>query len=404
MNLRSNSPYWLYNTPQLFTYPQLHKNQHTDVVVIGAGISGALAAYSLIKAGHKVVILSKHPVGTDSTCASTALLQYEIDTPLYKLIGMVGKENAEQSYLLCHKSIDDLERIHKEIGAEKVFNRRKSILLASYKKDVEGLRKEFEARKAVGIDVKWMDEGQVQKRLGFYALAAVLSAQAAATDAYFLTQKLIQTCVKQGARMYDNTEVDSVTNNPRSVTVKTAAGNTLTCKYVVVATGYEATKWLNMNVARLHSTYAMISKPFTKKQLWHGQELIWETATPYLYMRTTNDNRVIIGGKDDTFSSAKKRDALLGTKVKQLLKSFNHKFPKLEFDVDYAWAGTFAETKDGLPYIGATKQQPRILYALGYGGNGITFSQIAADIIANIVSGKADENAGIFSFYRKEMV
>jgi glycine/D-amino acid oxidase-like deaminating enzyme len=375
---------------------------HTDVVVIGAGISGALAAYSLVKAGYKVVVLSKHHTGTDSTCASTALLQYEIDTPLFELIKKVGKQDAERSYLLCHESINQLERIHKEVGAEEVFERRKSILLASYKKDVADLELEYKARKAIGINVKWMEEKQVKMRMGFSSPAAILSAQAATTNAYFLTQKLIHACVKLGAEMYDGTEVESVTNNARWVTVKTTLGNTLTCKYCVMATGYEATKWLNINVAQLHSTYAMISKPFAKNKLWPGQELIWETATPYLYMRTTPDNRVIIGGKDDTFASAKKRDALLGTKVKQLLKSFNQKFPKLEFDIDYAWAGTFAETKDGLPYIGATKQKPRILYALGYGGNGITFSQIAADVICNIISGKDDANARIFSFYRKD--
>lgn len=85
MNLRSSNPYWLYHTSLLHTYSALKENLNTDVAVIGAGISGALVAYALVKEGCKVAIISKDHVGTESTCASTSLLQYEIDTPLHEL-------------------------------------------------------------------------------------------------------------------------------------------------------------------------------------------------------------------------------------------------------------------------------------------------------------------------------
>lgn len=401
MNLRSEGPYWLHNTAQLYTYPALHHSINTEVAIVGAGISAALTAYALVNAGCKVVMLTKHHPGTDSTCGSTALLQYEIDTPLHKLIDMVGRRNAERSYMLCHDSIDELQAIHKQIGEKKIFERHESILLASLLKDVPDLLIEYEARKATGIKVDWLNEDDVQQRLGFKAPAAVLSAQGATTDAYRFTQQLIKWCVDRGMEVYDNAEVVDIKSTSKSATLTTASGQTIKCKYIVMATGYEATKWLNLNIARLHSTYAMISKPFAKDELWKNRELIWETARPYLYLRTTPDNRIIIGGKDDTFASGKKRDAALGRKVKELTMAFNRKFPELTFDVDYAWAGIFAETVDGLPYIGAVKEMPRVLFALGFGGNGITFSQIAAKIIADKVKGITNHDAHIFSFYRK---
>lgn len=401
MNLRSDGPYWLYNTPQLYTYPALHSNISTEVAIIGAGISAALTAYALVNAGCKVVILTKHHPGTDSTAASTALLQYEIDTPLHKLIAMHGQAAAERSYMICHESIDKLEKIHKRVGEEKIFERHDSILLASLKKDVPELLQEYETRKVAGIEVEWLTTNDIKQRLGFEAPAAIVSKQAATTNAYRFTQQLIKWCVDKGAEVYDNAEIIDIKHNPRSVTLITAEGISITAKYVVMAAGYESTKWLSLNVARLHSTYAIISKPFADGVLQTKGELIWETARPYIYMRTTPDNRIIIGGKDEPFASGKKRDALLGKKAKDLQTAFHKKYPKLRFDVDYAWAGTFAETIDGLPYIGKVKEMPRVQFALGFGGNGITFSQVAADIIADNIMGRKNPDAHLFSFYRK---
>lgn len=403
MNLRSDGPYWLYNTPQLYTYPALHSNISTEVAIIGTGVSAALTAYALVNAGCKVLMLTKHHPGTDSTAASTALLQYEIDTPLYKLTGMHGQAAAERSYMLCHHSIDKLEKIHEHIGEKKIFERHDSVLLASLKKDVPELLLEYEARKTAGIKVDWLSSEDVQQRLGFDAPAAIISKQAATTNAYRFTQQLIKWCVDKGAEVYDNAEVIDIKHNARSVTLTTSEGVSITAKHAVMAAGYESTQWLNLNVARMHSTYAMISKPFTEGELQTKGDLIWETARPYIYMRTTPDNRIILGGKDDPFASGKKRDAMLGKKTKDLQAAFAKKYPKLTFDVDYAWAGTFAETIDGLPYIGAVKEMPRVQFALGFGGNGITFSQVAADIITDTITGKKNADAKLFSFYRKLM-
>lgn len=147
--------------------------------------------------------------------------------------------------------------------------------------------------------------------------------------------------------------------------------------------------------------YVIASEPVRKRDLWKDKCLIWETARPYIYMRTTSDNRIIVGGKDDAFSSANKRDSLITIKSKQLLKAFLSKFPEVPFNIDFAWAGTFAETADGLPFIDVHPKMKRVFFALGFGGNGITFSQIAAVIIRDIICGKNNKDIGRFSFDRK---
>lgn len=384
----------------LASYPALHSDVRAEVVVVGSGITGALAAYELVRAGCQVVMISKSRPASDSTSATTALLQYEIDTPLHKLIGKVGADHAARSYLMCHDSIDQLDKVHKVVGADKVFRRRKSLLLAALKKDVPDLELEYQLRRDIGIQVQWLTAENVKERWGLNNMAAIYSAQAAETDAYLLTQKILQWGTAQGMQFYDHAQVTAIHESPRMVTLTTDRGYTLRAKHVVMATGYEGTQWLDRNVARLHSTYAIISKPVPREQLWRDRCLIWDTGKPYLYMRTTDDDRIIIGGRDEPWHSGHKRDVLIRRKSEELCRDFRKKFPHIDFHIDYEWAGTFGETADGLPYIGPAKPRSRVLYSLGYGGNGITFSQIGAVILRDIIMGRRNKDAEIFRFDR----
>ena len=92
MNLHSPLPYSLVHHGIINSYPSLHQDIKTDIAIIGAGISGALVAYELCRAGFEVVIADRRHVGFGSTAASTSLLQYEIDVPLHELIQSVGKK------------------------------------------------------------------------------------------------------------------------------------------------------------------------------------------------------------------------------------------------------------------------------------------------------------------------
>src|SRR6478609_9653582 len=118
MDLRSDYPFWLLKDGIITSYPSLNKDLDTEIVIIGAGITGALMAYYLGKAGFKVVIVDRRHVGMGSTAASTGLLQYEIDTPLRKLISLVGEKNAVRSYALCVAAITKLHGIVKEVAVD----------------------------------------------------------------------------------------------------------------------------------------------------------------------------------------------------------------------------------------------------------------------------------------------
>src|SRR6186713_486522 len=105
MNLKSGFPFWLIKDGLPYDYPQVTASLKTDVVVIGGGISGALAAYYLWKSGVSCIVVDGRTIGLGSTCASTSLLQYEIDAPLTTLSKQVGVEKAARAYHLCREAI-----------------------------------------------------------------------------------------------------------------------------------------------------------------------------------------------------------------------------------------------------------------------------------------------------------
>jgi len=399
MDLHTTLPYPIFQHGSICSYPFLDKNIKTDVVIIGSGITGALAAWYLTQAGMKCVVVDKRHVATGSTAASTSLIQYEIDVPLHQLIKKVGYEAAVRSYQLCLESISTLKTICKKISDEEVFEKKCSLQVSSAKKDVRVLEKEFEIRKSLGYDIDFLSSAQLQSKFNLKKEAGILSKNAAQVDAYLITHKLLKAIDKAGNKVYDHTEIVKIENRNKGVVLKTGNGSAISAKKLIIACGYESQRYLSKKIEEIFTTYVILTEPLKQKKLWFDNCLIWETANPYLYMRITNENRILIGGKDTPYRQ-KDPFGLLNKKAIELQKSFQKLFPHLPCKIDFKWAGAFATIKDGLPYIGCVPQRPNTYFALGFGGNGITFSVIAAQIISNHINGKKDDNASLFSFDR----
>ena len=399
MILKSGFPFSLIKSGLPFEYPKLETDLRTDVLVMGGGISGALVAHYLIKNGIDCVVADARTIGLGSTCASTSLLQYEIDVPLNKLVNLIDPKDAIRAYQLCGTAIKRLHSLSKQIELDE-FQLTQSLYYAAHKKDLALLQDEYHIRKQNGFDIRLLGEKHVYKEFGFTAPGAILSNLAATTNAYLFTHYLHQYNLRRGLKVYDRSEITHIRHTKKEVRMKTANGQTIRAKKLVYATGYEVVDFISKPIVKLQSTYATISEPYSGKLPWKNNTLIWNTADPYLYMRTTEDNRIVVGGRDEKFYSPAKRDKLIQSKSGQLKKDFEKLFPGTCFLPEFSWTGTFGSTKDGLPFIGEYKPLPNSYFALGFGGNGITFSQIAGQLISDLIKGKSNKDAAIFSFDR----
>jgi glycine/D-amino acid oxidase-like deaminating enzyme len=398
MDLRAGRAYWPTTNGLMHTYPPLTAPERADVLVIGAGITGALLADALTDAGLDTVLLDRRDAAAGSTSASTALLQYEIDTNLVDLIPMIGQRDAECAYHLCRGAIDRVRDLVQDLPDDCGFRANGSLYYASSKKDARMLDREHAARTAAGLSVEHLDAASVQARFGIEAPGALFSPDGAEVDPYRLAQHLLHRAQARGARVYDRTEVTRLDSVRGGFTAHTNRDAAVRAKWVIVAAGYEAEKFLGRRLAQLKNSYALVTEPLAPVP-WPEACLIWETARPYLYARTTDDGRIIVGGEDDDHHSPERRERMLTRKTRRL----EHKIEQLlglDVEVAYSWAGTFGETKDGLAFIGPQEKGSRLLFALGYGGNGITYSVQAARMLTGHILGRPDPDMHIFRLDR----
>lgn len=401
MKLKSNEPFWLVKNGTPYTYPSLRKDLQTDILIIGAGITGSLIAHRCMSLGFKTVLMDRRDVCNGSTSATTSMLQYEVDTQLQDLIELIGKDGAVKSYKACSDAIDQLEKLCKEIKSTCGFKKKQSLYYAAWKKDVEKLEKEYGTRRSNGFAVKWCSANEIKNTFGIDdSYGGILSKQGASMDAYTFAQDLIQYNAKRGLEVYDKTDVSKVNYKSTGITAKTEHGNTIRAKKIIYCNGFESVEIIKDKFVDLLSTYAIVSEKIDHISQELNQTLIWNTANPYLYMRTTDDNRILIGGEDEEFVDAKKRDELLNKKADKLEKQFQKLMPKVPFHTDYSWAGTFGSTKDGLPYIGAHPNFPSAYFVLGFGGNGITFSVSGMDMVESWLRKEEHPLAEYFKFRR----
>lgn len=400
MNLTSEHPYWFLKSGLLNTYPFLDHDVDCDVAVVGAGITGAMAAHRLSSDGLSIVVIDGRDVCRGSTSASTALLQYEIDVSLRDLAKLIGEESAARAYQLSHDAIDDLEQLIKQTNAKCGFRRKKSIQIAYTREAAKALADEYRARRSIGLDCGYHDSVELLHLYGLNGVSALSNNQSASCDAYELAHELLAAAVRNGAEVFDRTQVNEFDCSSDRVTLMTSRGAKVVAKYVVLATGYEADTMLKEPVVELHNTYAVVSQPLKSVAPWNSDWMLWEAQTPYLYLRCTDDNRILVGGEDDSFHNPDRRDGSIQEKAQIIHAKTQKLIPELQWEIEFAWGGTFGSTKDGLAYVGESPEYPGCFFTLGFGGNGITFSVIATNLISEMVRGHEPRDAHLFRFGR----
>lgn len=402
MDIKSGYPWWTVTNGLIGTFPPLTSDIRCDVAIIGAGITGSLIGHSLAQAGLEVVILDRGEVAWGSTSASTALLQYEIDTPLSELAARYGEEAAKQAYLACDEAIDRFASVANELGHDVGFHTCGSLYFASHRWHTAAMREEYALRRQAGLQVELIEPDALAERFQLKAPLALWTPHAARVDPYRFARRMLEHLQSCGVRVHARSAVTDWQANATGVQLRLDNSSQVQAAHLVIAAGYESQNWLKRRYATNHSSYALVTEPMAELPLQLTDQVIWESARPYVYLRPTDDGRVLIGGEDDRLDIPAKRDAVLPRKTAKLLKRLRALAPGHEFVPGFAWAGTFAETEDGLPYIGNTPEHgPRVHFAMAYGGNGITYSTLAGAMLRDAILGQLHPLNALFGFGRR---
>lgn len=394
MNLQSGTYYWPTTFPDAPSYPALTEDLVCDVLIIGGGSSAAQCAYYLSRASLRVAVIEKGQIGSGSTSTNTALIQYSGEKMFTSLIHTFGEEYIARHLMLLKEAINELEKAAQATDIDYEFRRRDTLYFASCQEDIASLKAEYDFLKQHGCDLDFLSQRDIESNYPFSREAAIYSYNDGELNPFKFTHSLLDYAAKKGVRIYEKTEMNGHHYDQQrdQVIISTKTGHSIQARHVIFAAGYEGMEIKKEKKASFVSTYTVTTKPVEDLSSWYNRTLIWETARPYLFMRTTADNRIIVGGLDENTAYPEDRDSKLIHKKDQLLKEFTNMFPDIETEPDYYVAAFYGGTVDGLPIIGIYDDYPHCYFLFAFGDNGTVYSQVLAKIIAEeIIRGNSPD-------------
>lgn len=400
MNIHNGSLYWPTTTKAFEPKIAVNPLEMYDVVIVGAGMSGSLTALALAEAGLQVALLDKRVMGSGSTSANTGLLQYSNDIMLHELIDQIGEKDAVRFYQLCYEAMDHLELVAKSLDEDPDFIRRPSLCFASEENDVEKLKAEYITLQKYNFPCDYLGRNEIASKFSFEKDGALLTLGDAEVNPLKFVQGVLRKAENLGVHLFPYTEVIDVLDVSDHLDIRTS-GQNFFAKNIVYTTGYETTPVGKRVGADINRSYVMVSNVVKDLSDWHEQALIWETQRPYLYARTCKEGRIIVGGLDEDKPEAPQSDELIMKRAENLLKQIKELFPQYDLSIDYAYAASFGESIDNLPFIGQHPTKEKHYYLLGYGGNGTVYSMLGSHILRDVLTGQKNDDAEIVQLEKK---
>jgi glycine/D-amino acid oxidase-like deaminating enzyme len=405
MRLRLGRSYWLdVSTVRPPRWPSLRGSHTADIAIVGGGITGCAAAWLFSNAGARVILTDRERIGRGSTAASTALLMQEPDADFVDLARRYGRADAARIWRRARHAVADLRNSLEELGVS--VQSLSSIYFSRAEQHAERLRREANARRRAGLRERWLDEEALVKVTGTHGAGGILTSGNAAVNPYEACLAFACGAERNGVRLFQRSHVHAVQASRDGVTLQLDRG-TITADHAVIATGYATPEFEPLAARfRMMNTYVIATPPLDarmRRRVGLSNAMLWDTARPYHYLRWTPDNRLLFGGLDRPRVAAPARPAALRRRAAMLMSDLASWYPALrEVSPEYAWEGLFATTPDGLPYVGPHRRYPRQLFALGYGGNGMTLGFFAAQALVRMTGPKPGPDDYLFGFGRRQ--
>ena len=407
LTLRTGEPVWLPAAAArgAARYPTLSSILRADVAIVGGGLTGAIAALRFAEAGVDTIVLEADRVGRGSTAASSALLLQEPDARLTALADRYGTATARRIWRVSRDAARELIALLERLSPRTAVSRRDTVYYTTDAGEVAGLHAEYVARQRAGLQAAWLTAGDLRTEAGIPARAGIRTAGNAHCDPYQACVAVMRAAVQAGARVFERSAARRIDTHRDGVRIRAGTG-VAEARQVVIATGY-ATRQFTPLAGRfqMSHTYVVATPPLRareRRELGLADILLWDTRRQYHYARWTKDHRLLLGGADRPIHGGRPAAARLSAAIEGIRTHFERLLPALaDLSIAHAWEGRFANTPDSLPYVGPHRRYPHHAFALGYGGNGLTFGSLAGRLLVERWQGVTSRDHALFAFDRE---
>lgn len=376
---------WQINMPDYSSGAKSATSQNFDVMIVGGGITGITTGLLLQKSGAKCVIAEAHNLCFGTTGGTTAHLNSFFDTTYDMISSKFGEEDAQLVARAIAESLKLFRKNIKEYNIDCGYEAKDGYVYSQDEKQTDELQKIYEASKKAGVSVKYADEIPVPIE---FQKAIVFEGQGQIHPARYVFA-LAKAFEEAGGVILQNCDVDKFESNSNGLEVETSKGKILASNLIWATHVPPGVNLLHFRCAPYRS-YAMAVKLNGK----YPNDLAYDMYDPYHYYRTQDidgEKYFIAGGEDHKTGHEENTEACFQKLEAHVRKYFDVK------EVVTKWSSQYFEPADGLAYIGNLPGNPDNVYvATGYGGNGITYSGIAATILTDLITKKESPYAELF--------
>lgn len=371
-------------------FPYLDKDISCDILIVGGGIDGAIANYYLSKK-FDVCLVDKSRFGMGCTSVATALLEYQLDDYFFDL--PLTEVEVEDVYRMGLWSVEQIEAFIKEHGNKCGFRKVPSFLYTLSKFKSKNIVKEFKFRRERGFSVNLLknEKFDFEYKTGLYCENG-----GAEFNPYLFTKQLLEVSSNKD-KMFENTEIDSFLNGKSKKIAKTNFGQTIECKKIIFATGFNFELLRKKNLCKRDVSYTIVTNAVKDFKIYNNA-LLQDDQSPYHYIRHLPDGRIMVGGEDVGFDGKVISEKIAEKKYKALEDYLYLLFPKLKgkVKIEYKFCGCFGSTENNLGLIGKTEDE-NVLYLISCGANGIINAIYGAKLLEDVILGKKNPFEKLFS-------
>lgn len=337
-----------------------------DFLVIGAGLVGSAAAYFAAQAGHDVLVIDRADVALGASGRNAGFMISGLDSYYHQAVARYGDAVTREMWALSHETLAFWRERIADSGGSVPYAACGSLLLSESEKEADDVRQAADALKAAGIDIIYHDSDPLQR--GYFN--AIEQPKDGAVHPAKLTRAVLQ---QSGAKFTGNNEVYAIEQHDTEQVTVYARQGIYRAQYVMLCT----------------NGYSLLVEPtFAGKVIpTRGQVMVTEPLDVppmetcgysnygYMYYRTTFDNRLLIGGarhlhtetENDTTEDRPRVD------VQASLDAYRQRhFADVTAPVARRWAGVMGFSVDGLPMAGTLPDKPRVGFAVGFTGHGLS--------------------------------
>jgi glycine/D-amino acid oxidase-like deaminating enzyme/nitrite reductase/ring-hydroxylating ferredoxin subunit len=376
---------WQDKMPDYISKTQAIGDKIFDVMIVGGGVTGITTALELQKAGKSCIVTEAHSLCFGTSGGTTAHLNTFFDTTYDQVQSDFGEDNAQ---LLANAASKALELYRSNVETYAIdcgYEQKDGYVYSQDEKQTEELQKMFESSKKAGVDVAYTDRIPVPIE---FAKAIVYREQANVHASRYVFA-LAKAFEDAGGVIVQNCRVEDFKGD-HTLEVQTSQG---VIKANVLIWATHIPPGINLLHFRC-APYRSYAMAVTLNDETYPDGLAYDMYDPYHYYRTQEiDGKkyLIVGGEDHKTAHEQNTDMCFTRLEAHVRTYFNVK------EIAFQWSSQYFEPADGLAYIGHLPGNPdNVLVATGYGGNGMTYSHIAAITFRQLITTGESEYAKLF--------